>query len=507
MKNIIISSDLIQGALNQLEFLSEINSNKSSLLEENKLDEAIYRYEALWLPFYSNNLKNNNNLIPPLDIEFVWHCHMLNPAEYYSDCMKLFGKLINHNNLNNKLKRDQLRKLTLIEWNKTFTNISFDYLDSTNSIDKNEYTYFKTQIKYDLKAACSRQIQFYYQVSLPHYKNKKFLKLALESYKKFIYLSKLNPNAFIVPTYSIDLIWHTHQLEPESYVNDTIKLLGHIFAHDDSVNDRSTGSRLNASFDLTCDLWKRHYNQEYFCSGGMFRGNNNEQVFCESIDLSLPIDNNIIEIKFNDFNNNILTIDLSNMFQVKINFIESIQSWSNISLLNKNDELISYSRLINLNELPSSDLISNIETNLDIKYERAMLLTDKNGDYAIVKGRFKSNNKFIIKYISLLDSCVQIKLEIKSNQQYLNFKMDDDSNVEIDLKTGSIKTDSNFNLNTYSKIFTFLFSLICLYLPIISYDESTTSEYLMFNIFENNQPYTRNKKISNIITRFKCFQI
>ena len=486
LKNITISSDLIKGALNQLEFLSEINSNKSSLLDADILDQAIYRYETLWLPFYSNKSKNNN-LMPPLDIEFVWHCHMLNPAEYYSDCMKLFGKLINHNNLNNKLKRDQLRKLTLIEWNKTFTNISFDYLDSTNSIDKNEYTYFKTQIKYDLKAACSRQIQFYYQVSLPHYKNKKFLKLALESYKKFIYLSKLNPNAFIVPTYSIDLIWHTHQLEPESYVNDTIKLLGHIFAHDDSVNDRSTGSRLNTSFDLTCDLWKKEYNQEYFSSGGMFRGNINEKIFCESIDLSLPIDNNICEIKFNDFNNNILTIDLSNMFQVKINFIESIQSWSNISLLNKNDELISYSRLINLNELPSSDLISNIETNLDIKYERAMLLTDKNGDYAIVKGRFKSNNKFIIKYISLLDSCVQIKLEIKTNQQYLNFKMDD-LNVEIDLKTGSIKTDSNFNLNTYSKILTFLFSLICLYLPIISYNESTTSDYLIFNIFENNQP-------------------
>ena len=76
----------------------------------------------------------------------------------------------------------------------------------------------------------------------------------------------------------------------------------------------------------------------------------------------------------------------------------------------------------------------------------------------------------------------------------------DDSNVEIDLKTGSIKTDhSNFNLNTYSKICTFLFSLICLYLPIISYSESTTNDYLMFNIFENNQSYMRNKKKPNII--------
>jgi len=51
------------------------------------------------------------------------------------------------------------------------------------------------------------------------------------------------------------------------------------------------------------------------------------------------------------------------------------------------------------------------------------------------------------------------------NNAKKNFKFDD-LDVEIDLKIGFIKTDRNlFNLNKYSEIFNFLFSLICLYLP------------------------------------------
>lgn len=49
---------------------------------------------------------------------------------------------------------------------------------------------------------------------------------------------------FIVPCYDIDLIWHTHQLYPLAYKSDMEKLYGKIFNHDDSVNDRSEGSRL-----------------------------------------------------------------------------------------------------------------------------------------------------------------------------------------------------------------------------------------------------------------------
>ena len=56
---------------------------------------------------------------------------------------------------------------------------------------------------------------------------------------------------FIVPCYDIDLMWHTHQLFPLKYKEDMERILGKIFNHDDSVNDRSEGSRLNNADRLT----------------------------------------------------------------------------------------------------------------------------------------------------------------------------------------------------------------------------------------------------------------
>ena len=50
-------------------------------------------------------------------------------------------------------------------------------------------------------------------------------------------------------------IWHTHQLNPESYGRDTSAVLGFILKHDDSVNDRSDGSKLNRADEVSqCHL-------------------------------------------------------------------------------------------------------------------------------------------------------------------------------------------------------------------------------------------------------------
>jgi hypothetical protein len=35
-----------------------------------------------------------------------------------------------------------------------------------------------------------------------------------------------------------------------------MKILGYVLPHDDSVNDRSPGSKLNESSEMTCKEWK-----------------------------------------------------------------------------------------------------------------------------------------------------------------------------------------------------------------------------------------------------------
>jgi hypothetical protein len=67
-------------------------------------------------------------------------------------------------------------------------------------------------------------------------------------------------------------MWHTHQIYPLAYLNDTVKILGYLFPHDDSVNDRKPGSKLSTCTDLTRNLWIELFNEPFHFSGGMFRG-------------------------------------------------------------------------------------------------------------------------------------------------------------------------------------------------------------------------------------------
>ena len=488
LKKIVFSTDLIEGALNHLEFLKQVNLSKAILLNENLLKKAVYRYENIWLPFVASFNSDDIRLVPPLDIEIVWHSHMLCPIEYNADCIKMFGKLLNHHNLEHSQRLKQYQS-TKSEWSKRFS-VSFDYLDS-NSINEFEFKHFNSKIKYDLIAACKRQLEFYYQVSLPHYQCKKFLQLALKRYKKFIYLAKKNPEAFLVPCYSIDLIWHTHQREPLSYSNDTIKILGKILNHDDTVNDRKPGSKLNTSFSVTCDLWRKTFNEDYFFSGGMYRG---PPTVFETNDVNFQINSvNIYEIAFNQLINNEMNIEINTMenlslFSLNLTYFENLKSWSNIRLM-QNNKLISFSRMIGLNELPKSELLPNLETNLNVKYERAMVLSDENGDYAIVKGKSNPNSNSInVTYLSLTDTQIKLNLKIKQSQRYLNFDLGH-LHVKVDFKLGLIKIElNNDSLVKYNKLivgqlFTFIFSLICLYLPLI--DFSQTNDHLMLNMLAN----------------------
>ena len=90
----------------------------------------------------------------------------------------------------------------------------------------------------------SHQSAFYYQTSLPHYRSIQFLHSALIRYKQWLSIKKLYPAEFFPPTYDIDVIWHAHQTNTEEYRSDTKALLGKLLMHDDSVNERFIGSKL-----------------------------------------------------------------------------------------------------------------------------------------------------------------------------------------------------------------------------------------------------------------------
>ncbi len=126
----------------------------------------------------------------PLDIAWVWHVHMLSPVSYEKDCEEIVSTMVDHKILVGEKRKRGLKKGMAL-WNELYPTEPFE-VDLTAPVSNAPD--FKSRIQYDIEAACSRQRVFYYQVSLPHYGDKKFLKKALERYIQHLILKQQNPD-------------------------------------------------------------------------------------------------------------------------------------------------------------------------------------------------------------------------------------------------------------------------------------------------------------------------
>ncbi|KAH9508161.1 Glycine-rich domain-containing protein 1 [Bulinus truncatus] len=256
--------DLIASIPNHLSFLEDCNI--PALRNENILHQALYRYEHLWLPLAAKH--QPKILEAPLDIAWVWHCHMLSPAAYCSDCVRLLnGQIIDHTLERNANEKSASLHVTKILWQNEYPDDPF-VVDLNPSLVNPKYKNKKSSLSYDIiEAARTYRKEF-------GYKDKLFLSSSLTRYKKFLQLKIERPKMFIVPCYDIDLLWHTHQLHPLAYKMDTENMYGKIFNHDDSVTDRSEGSKLYTADLATREAWKEVYGENFAQYGAMYRGEN-----------------------------------------------------------------------------------------------------------------------------------------------------------------------------------------------------------------------------------------
>lgn len=178
--------------------------------------------------------------------------------------------VIDHSLPNNSEYNKGLQEAKFL-WDKYYPHEPFEVnLDDINFMAP--LTEYKQQSQYNLELAISRQKAFFYQVSLPHYSDRLYLSVAVKRYRKLLHLKRLNPDAFLVPCYDFDLVWHTHQLHPAAYAADCMALLDKIFNHDDTVNDRSPDSKLTQSDQMTRQLWRDTFSEDFSRNGAMYRG-------------------------------------------------------------------------------------------------------------------------------------------------------------------------------------------------------------------------------------------
>jgi hypothetical protein len=220
--------------------------------------KTLERYESKWLPLLASS-KRGTALAPPPDVAWVWHCHRLAPRSYARTARRLGLP-----EAAPFLIQTEGSSATQTAWAAAYPDEPFFFAEGGGVgalvLDG-----------FDISAACERQRTFLWQVSGSRFDDGAFLRDGARRYEQFLRL--MRSGAFLVPTYQIDLFWHTHILRSAgAYAADTRRLCGCWLPHDDSVNDWAAGSKLNRQFDVTTKLWAEAYGEAYAVAGGMYRG-------------------------------------------------------------------------------------------------------------------------------------------------------------------------------------------------------------------------------------------
>ena len=239
--------DLIELSKRHIAFLQAMHAAGVSLSRPSA--ESCRRYE-LWLPLAEKH--PDEDLVPPADIAWLWHCHRLAPYRYAEHCRRIFGAPVE---ANPPFSMQHATTAALDEtgdpgakarqvWAATYPDEPF-YLNA-DAPGANEPAPEGAGVYagFDVLASAERQSTFLWQVSGPRYADEEFLSDGVVNYKRFIKLmthKDKGKTQMLVPTYQIDLMWHTHLLANfGAYNEDCIEIMGKTLNHDGTSTATST---------------------------------------------------------------------------------------------------------------------------------------------------------------------------------------------------------------------------------------------------------------------------
>ncbi|KAH7847265.1 hypothetical protein Vadar_023938 [Vaccinium darrowii] len=175
------------------------------------------RYHELWMPLISDLTVGPTPpmVLPPVDIEWIWFCHTLNPANYAHYCESRFSKLIGKPAIFN----DGNEEYALIRcrdiWIHKYPSEPFE-----NELTSDDSIPFVTNE--DLLSQVSKQRNLYSKLSAPYMLETVYLIAARQQYKRFLYIMQTLSDSCtrLVPATDILLMWVSHQSYPTVYAAD-----------------------------------------------------------------------------------------------------------------------------------------------------------------------------------------------------------------------------------------------------------------------------------------------
>ncbi|KAH7388396.1 hypothetical protein KP509_16G074000 [Ceratopteris richardii] len=273
-KHISISIDLVSVGKQLLRFLKTV-SGLPHLHGGLSTIQAIHRYLNCWMPLIAKcDSTSDGFLIPPIDVQWIWLCHLLKPKSYGSFCRIHYSKIIDVPIFLELSNQDDVQERTRKLWNETYPNEPFDF----GPIFKNVHNHHTSQVlqsmrrfhleEKELMESILRNIAFYNQVSQEYMQHEQFLKVARERYRCFLYMLQRSGGRIACrPTCDIELMERCHQTSPLLYVHDTENLCGVLEKIYSSAQHQSCNAQ---SFEQTSRLWELLFGNPYERAGALF---------------------------------------------------------------------------------------------------------------------------------------------------------------------------------------------------------------------------------------------
>ncbi len=256
-RTIKLSVDIDKTAPELISLLEKASPFQEQWQQSVVFKQIIQRYYRFMQLKSSNS--SNILLIPTLDIEMIWQTHLLRPEIYKNDCLRLFGRVIDHsliiNNINQSFKEEAFFDTCQL-YQKRFEEIycSLPEVASNNpceSLNDNEWIYSywdKTHFQFSSNSPNNYENPFSFTegdfildgkwldmcklfmcgtkknpIWIRFFNKSKEIDLGSEalkrlkkSYERFLYMaakySLKDGNGFIPPTYAVNILLFTDKL-------------------------------------------------------------------------------------------------------------------------------------------------------------------------------------------------------------------------------------------------------------------------------------------------------
>jgi hypothetical protein len=292
LPSVIINVDLLVSASHFLDRLSDVWRQFVDLAAQSTTDpeadrrlrQSVYRYERLWLPLWAEWRSKSppSSLLPPADIEppadvgWVWHLHQLRPKHYADFCQQRYGRVLPHRTRPARGQDvNRAAELTAAVWQERYPGVPFDTSTAVDSENANAAP--DPRLAELIIGVARREVDFVYQVALPHFRDQNFLYASVERYRKWLLLRQQRPNdarCLQLPV-DIQLIACAHALHPLEYATDmnrlfpssSVALLNPVF------DDASESPFQPNAIESSNDIWRSFYRSEkLFIAGTGCRG-------------------------------------------------------------------------------------------------------------------------------------------------------------------------------------------------------------------------------------------